>query len=66
MEELGAPVAVVTCDIRDADQIAAMFDAAESAFHLPDVLDQQRGGELPGAVARTCRRTRGAASSTSR
>ncbi len=39
----------VACDIRDAEQIAAAFDAAESAFGLPDVLDQQRGRELPGA-----------------
>ena len=60
MEELGAPVEVVACDIRDAEQIAAAFDAAESAFGLPDVLDEQRGGELPGAEPRTCRPTRGA------
>lgn len=33
MEELGAPVALATCDIRDPEQIGAMFDTAESVFN---------------------------------
>jgi NAD(P)-dependent dehydrogenase (short-subunit alcohol dehydrogenase family) len=47
MEALGAPVAVATADIRDPDQIAAMFDAAESAFHLPDVLINNAAANFP-------------------
>ncbi|MBV8980831.1 MAG: SDR family NAD(P)-dependent oxidoreductase, partial [Acidimicrobiia bacterium] len=38
MKELGAPVCAVECDIRDADSIAAAFDAASDAFGLPGVL----------------------------
>jgi NAD(P)-dependent dehydrogenase (short-subunit alcohol dehydrogenase family) len=47
MEELGAPVAVVACDIRDPDQIAAAFDAAESAFALPEVLINNAAANFP-------------------
>jgi NAD(P)-dependent dehydrogenase (short-subunit alcohol dehydrogenase family) len=47
IEALGAPVAVTTADIRDAEQIAAMFDAAESAFHLPDVLINNAAANFP-------------------
>src|SRR5882672_8343374 len=32
---LGAPIVAVECDIRDAESIAAAFDAAASAFGLP-------------------------------
>src|SRR3954464_5793287 len=35
---LGAKVLTTTCDIRDRDQIAAAFDAAEPAFGRPDGL----------------------------
>ncbi len=49
MEELGADGIAVTCDIREPDSIAAAFDAAEEAFGLPGVLDQQRRGQLPRA-----------------
>src|SRR5690242_19844276 len=38
IEALGAPVHVVACDIREAEQISAAFDAAEAAFGLPAVL----------------------------
>src|SRR3954470_1099775 len=31
MKKLGAPVVTATCDIRDADSIAAAFDVAEEA-----------------------------------
>jgi NAD(P)-dependent dehydrogenase (short-subunit alcohol dehydrogenase family) len=47
MEALGAPVAVATVDIRDPEQIAAMFDIAESAFHLPDVLVNNAAANFP-------------------
>ena len=46
---LGAPVTTVGCDIRDPEQIAAAFDAAESAYGLPQRADRQRGRELPRA-----------------
>ena len=35
MEAIGAPVLTVECDIREADSIAAMFDAAVDRFGLP-------------------------------
>src|SRR6476619_2738576 len=38
IEAIGARVAAGTCDIRDADQIAAAFDEAEPPFGLPGVL----------------------------
>ena len=47
MEELGAPVEVVACDIRDPEQIAAAFDAAEAAFGLPDVLINNAAANFP-------------------
>src|SRR3954469_11660716 len=37
IEEIGAPVLAVACDIREPEQIGAAFDAAEEAFALPDV-----------------------------
>ncbi len=47
LEALGAPVATAACDIRDADQIAAAFDAAEQAFGLPDVLINNAAANFP-------------------
>ena len=47
MEALGAPVLAVECDIRDADAIASMFDAAESAFALPQVLVNNAAANFP-------------------
>ena len=47
MEALGAKVLTVTCDIRDADSIAAMFDAAEGAFGLPGVLVNNAAANFP-------------------
>src|SRR5581483_880537 len=47
MDALGAPVATVECDIRDADSIAAAFDAAEQAFGLPDVLINNAAANFP-------------------
>jgi NAD(P)-dependent dehydrogenase (short-subunit alcohol dehydrogenase family) len=47
MEDLGAPVETVTCDIRDPDQIAAAFDAAEARFGLPGVLVNNAAANFP-------------------
>lgn len=47
MTELAIPVETVTCDIRDADSIAAAFDAAERAFWLPDVLVNNAAANFP-------------------
>jgi NAD(P)-dependent dehydrogenase (short-subunit alcohol dehydrogenase family) len=47
MEELGAPVEVVPCDIRQPDEIAAAFDAAEEAFGLPGVLVNNAAANFP-------------------
>ena len=38
IEAVGGRALAVTCDIRDADTIAAAFDAAEAELGLPDVL----------------------------
>ena len=45
--EIGAPVLAVTCDIRDAAQIASAFDAAEEAFGLPGVLVNNAAANFP-------------------
>jgi NAD(P)-dependent dehydrogenase (short-subunit alcohol dehydrogenase family) len=47
MEEVGARVAVVTCDIREPEQIASAFDAAEQAFGLPGVLVNNAAANFP-------------------
>jgi NAD(P)-dependent dehydrogenase (short-subunit alcohol dehydrogenase family) len=47
MAELGAPVTTVGCDIRDAEQVAAAFDAAEAAFGLPGVLVNNAAANFP-------------------
>jgi NAD(P)-dependent dehydrogenase (short-subunit alcohol dehydrogenase family) len=47
IEQLGAPVATVPCDIRDAEQISAAFDAAEAQFGLPDVLVNNAAANFP-------------------
>jgi NAD(P)-dependent dehydrogenase (short-subunit alcohol dehydrogenase family) len=44
---IGAPVLTVACDIRDAEQIAAMFDAAEAQFGLPGVLVNNAAANFP-------------------
>ncbi|CAN5680114.1 2,4-dienoyl-CoA reductase [soil metagenome] len=43
----GGRVLTVGCDIRDADQIAAAFDAAIEAFGLPDVLINNAAANFP-------------------
>ncbi len=45
--EIGAPVTTAVCDIRDAASVAAVFDAAESAFGLPDVLVNNAAANFP-------------------
>jgi NAD(P)-dependent dehydrogenase (short-subunit alcohol dehydrogenase family) len=47
IEALGAPVHAVACDIREAEQIAAAFDAAEAAFGLPSVLVNNAAANFP-------------------
>jgi NAD(P)-dependent dehydrogenase (short-subunit alcohol dehydrogenase family) len=47
IEQIGAPVLTVTCDIRDAEQIAAAFDAAEARFGLPGVLVNNAAANFP-------------------
>lgn len=47
MEELGAEVLTVECDIRDADAVAAAFDAAEERFGMPGVLVNNAAANFP-------------------
>ena len=47
LEELGAPVLTVACDIRDPSSIAAAFDAAEDRFSLPAVLINNAAANFP-------------------
>lgn len=47
IEAIGAPVLATTCDIREADSIAAMFDAAEETFSLPAVLVNNAAANFP-------------------
>ncbi|MEO6469774.1 MAG: SDR family oxidoreductase [Acidimicrobiia bacterium] len=47
MEAIGAPVLTVECDIREADSIAAMFDAAVDRFGLPSVLTNNAAANFP-------------------
>jgi NAD(P)-dependent dehydrogenase (short-subunit alcohol dehydrogenase family) len=44
---LGAPVTTVGCDIRDAEQISAAFDAATEAYGLPGVLINNAAANFP-------------------
>ncbi len=45
---IGGEVLTVACDIRDPEQIAAAFDAAEAAFGLPGVLVNNAAANFPG------------------
>ena len=47
IEAVGAPVLTVECDIREADSIAAMFDAAADRFGLPSVLVNNAAANFP-------------------
>ena len=47
IEAIGAPVLAVSCDIRDADSVAAMFDAATEQFGMPGVLVNNAAANFP-------------------
>jgi NAD(P)-dependent dehydrogenase (short-subunit alcohol dehydrogenase family) len=47
LEALGAKVATAACDIRDPEQVANAFDAAEQAFGLPGVLVNNAAANFP-------------------
>ena len=47
MESLGVAVLTVQCDIRQPDEIAAAFDAAERAVGLPSVLVNNAAANFP-------------------
>jgi NAD(P)-dependent dehydrogenase (short-subunit alcohol dehydrogenase family) len=47
LAELGTTVITVQCDIRQPDQVAAAFDAAETDLHLPDVLINNAAANFP-------------------
>jgi NAD(P)-dependent dehydrogenase (short-subunit alcohol dehydrogenase family) len=47
IEAIGAPVLTVQCDIRQPDDIAAAFDAAESEVGLPGVLVNNAAANFP-------------------
>jgi NAD(P)-dependent dehydrogenase (short-subunit alcohol dehydrogenase family) len=50
VRELGASVLAISCDIREPEQIAAAFDAAEAAFGLPQVLVNNAAANFPVAA----------------
>jgi NAD(P)-dependent dehydrogenase (short-subunit alcohol dehydrogenase family) len=47
MEAIGAPATTVRCDIRQPDEIAAAFAAADAAFGLPGVLINNAAANFP-------------------
>jgi NAD(P)-dependent dehydrogenase (short-subunit alcohol dehydrogenase family) len=47
IEEIGAPVVTAAADIRDPEQIAAAFDAVESAMGRPSVLVNNAAANFP-------------------
>jgi NAD(P)-dependent dehydrogenase (short-subunit alcohol dehydrogenase family) len=47
VSEAGGQALAVTCDIREPEQIAAAFDAAEAAFGLPAVLVNNAAANFP-------------------
>jgi NAD(P)-dependent dehydrogenase (short-subunit alcohol dehydrogenase family) len=47
MEAIGAPVECIECDIRDAESIAAAFDAVEVRFGLPGVVVNNAAANFP-------------------
>jgi NAD(P)-dependent dehydrogenase (short-subunit alcohol dehydrogenase family) len=47
VEELGAPVETVACDIRDAEAVAGAFDVATEAFGMPRVLVNNAAANFP-------------------
>ncbi|MFF0445336.1 SDR family oxidoreductase [Streptomyces sp. NPDC004609] len=47
LSEFGGQVVAAVCDIREPGRIAEVFDAAEAAFGLPDVLVNNAAGNFP-------------------
>jgi NAD(P)-dependent dehydrogenase (short-subunit alcohol dehydrogenase family) len=47
IKAIGAPVLAVTCDIREAEQIANAFDAAHEHFGLPGTLINNAAANFP-------------------
>ena len=47
IDAIGAPVVTTACDIRDADAVAAAFDAATEAFGMPQVLINNAAANFP-------------------
>ena len=47
IEALGAPVLTVRCDIRQPEEVAAAFDAAQAEFGLPGVLINNAAANFP-------------------
>jgi NAD(P)-dependent dehydrogenase (short-subunit alcohol dehydrogenase family) len=47
MDTLGAAALTVACDIREPEQISALFDAAEARFGLPAVLVNNAAANFP-------------------
>jgi NAD(P)-dependent dehydrogenase (short-subunit alcohol dehydrogenase family) len=47
IEDVGGSVEVVTCDIRDPEQVAGAFDAATAAFGRPSVLVNNAAANFP-------------------
>ena len=47
IEAVGAPVLTAQCDIRQPEEIAAAFDAAEAELGLPDVLINNAAANFP-------------------
>jgi NAD(P)-dependent dehydrogenase (short-subunit alcohol dehydrogenase family) len=47
IQEIGGKVLTVGCDIRQPEQIAAAFDAAEAEFGLPNVLVNNAAANFP-------------------
>ena len=47
LEPLATGVLAVACDIREADEVARAFDAAEAAFGLPSILVNNAAANFP-------------------
>jgi NAD(P)-dependent dehydrogenase (short-subunit alcohol dehydrogenase family) len=47
VEQAGGKAFATACDIRDADQVAAAFDAVSEALGVPDVLINNAAGNFP-------------------
>ncbi len=64
MTAIGAEAIDVPVDLREPEQVAALFDTVEERFGLPEVLINNAAGNSP-CRPKTSARTAGARSSTS-